>query len=384
MKDYDEGNVKSLEEDYYKNFFLRSPKKGKIYRGANWNNHNRESISSYEENSENNIIKERGEKEHKLGFSSQTNRFINNSNFEKNSYPGPGEYNEINKIDKLSKNPSYSKKGYGGLISTTNRFYNLKDRFDKYYPYSPNLYKYKRDLLNIHSKVPSPNLYKTMYYENGNKFKNKSNLNINIMNSGNNSPFRIFMNIKEPDCMSDYYFCPSNINKLSVFEFNNTGTARYFLNNFNKFKAVKKPDKTSNIFKYKNSNNDDCSENFFQENNFSNKGHIHNQDENEGNSDNSNIILEKKDKNKNFYLEKVRERSRKREKESEEIDFLKIIKNEAFLPYVSPFVSLKKSAKSIPISNSPRKEKSKINKTLKPDSYQINKHEKKFSFNWNF
>ena len=145
----EESKVISLEEEVEQNFVLKSPTKGKIYRGSNWNAYNRESLGSIPRSSENILFKDKSQ-ENKIAFSSQTGRFNNRCESEKYAYPGPGKYTESNFQEKLLKNPSHSNKGYGGFISTTDRFDSLREYYEKYLPGPTD---YKKDQLFIENKV---------------------------------------------------------------------------------------------------------------------------------------------------------------------------------------------------------------------------------------
>ena len=70
----EESKVISLEEEVEQNFMLKSPPKGKIYRGPNWNAYNRESLGSIPRSSENILFRDKSH-ENKIAFSSQTGRF---------------------------------------------------------------------------------------------------------------------------------------------------------------------------------------------------------------------------------------------------------------------------------------------------------------------
>ena len=148
MKENEESKVISLEEEVEQNFCLKSPPKGKLYRGSNWNAYNRESLGSIPRSSENILFKDKSQ-ENKIAFSSQTGRFNNRSESEKYAYPGPGKYTESNLQEKFAKNPSHSNKGYGGFISNTDRFDSLREYYEKYLPGPTD---YKKDQLFIENK----------------------------------------------------------------------------------------------------------------------------------------------------------------------------------------------------------------------------------------
>ena len=87
--------------------------------------------------------------------------------------------------------------------------------------------------------------------------------------------------------------------------------------------------------------------------------------------------------NKKIISDKDREKDIEKERELEEINLLKGIKKEAFMPYISPFENLKRSARSVFLSKSPRDDYLKINHNPGPGYYQSQKPENKVSYNWN-
>ena len=78
----------NIEEETEQNFILRSPTKGRLYRGSNWNAYNRESLGSIPRSSENILFKDKSN-ENKVAFSSQVGRFTTRNQSEKYTYPGP-------------------------------------------------------------------------------------------------------------------------------------------------------------------------------------------------------------------------------------------------------------------------------------------------------
>ncbi len=378
MKDHEDSKVISLEDEVEQNFYLRSPPKGKLYRGANWNAYNRESLGSIPRNSENILFKDKSQ-ENKVGFSSQTGRFIEKSQSEKYSFPGPGKYVETNINDKHSKNPSYSSKGYGGFISTTDRFDSLREYYEKYYP-GPS--DYKKDQSFIASKVSQSRLFKSIYYEYDNKSLKKSK---EQPGPGYYNPIMPILLVKDQDNKRENYFFNSKQDQRLPIETNtlSPGPARYYLNDLKNFNYVKDPHKTSYFFKDKVPERDEPVDKYIVQKKYPKKKLIPGPGDYDIKSNIGKLNYDYSNINKKIISEKDRERDREKEKELEEINILKSIKKEAFMPYVSPFENLKKSARSVFLSKSPREDYLKINHIPGPTYYQVNKPESKMSFNWN-
>jgi len=379
MKDHEESKIISLEDEVEQNFILRSPQKGKLYRGANWNAYNRESLGSIPRNSENILFKDKSQ-ENKVAFSSQVGRFNDKTQSEKYSFPGPGKYLETNINDKNSKNPSYSNKGYGaGFISATDRFDSLREWYEKYYP-GPS--DYKKDQSFIATKVSNSRLFKSMYYKSENKSLKKSK---DLPGPGYYNPIVPALMMKEEEKQKENYFFSSKNDQRSPIELNtlSPGPARYYLNDLKNFNYVKDPEKTSYFFKDKVPERDEPMDKYIVQKKYPKKRNPPGPADYLIKSDIGNLKYDYSNLNKKIISEKDRERDREKEKELEEINVLKSIKKEAFMPYVSPFENLKKSARSVFLSKSPRDDYLKINHIPGPSYYQSYKPENKVSFNWN-
>jgi hypothetical protein len=74
---------------------LKSPRKGRIIKGSNWNAFNRQSLGSIPRKIENILFKDKSEQSIKA-FLSQKVRFEDFNKIEsvKYSYPGPGKYDD--------------------------------------------------------------------------------------------------------------------------------------------------------------------------------------------------------------------------------------------------------------------------------------------------
>lgn len=157
--------------------------KDKIRRGANWTAYNRKNLASIPTRNEYLIV---NKEENKRGFSSQANRFKTIGDL--TVTPGPGAYRSES-YKSIEKNTSFNNsafnnsKGFGGLISNTERFTYLDEIKSGYLPgpsdYTniPNLISTKdNDLRNIKIKRKKEI-----------ELNNKSNLNITTNYTNNNS-----------------------------------------------------------------------------------------------------------------------------------------------------------------------------------------------------
>ena len=150
-------------ENFYENQANQSQyskpkiKKGKLYKGANWNAYKRENLGSIPKKFENVLIEEKTTT--LKGFNSQCVRFSNQNQNIKYTYPGPGAYNIAKQI--IETGPSNSTKGYGnGFISGTNRFDDLKEFQDKYLP-GPGQHKCVQSLL--HDNIERSLKYQSLF-----------------------------------------------------------------------------------------------------------------------------------------------------------------------------------------------------------------------------
>lgn len=375
MKENEESKVITLEEEVEQNFILKSPPRGKIFRGSNWNAYNRESLGSIPRNSENILFKDRS-LENKVAFSSQTGRFNNRSDSEKYSYPGPGKYSEVNLQEKLLKKPSFSNKGCGGFISTTDRFDSLREYYEKYLP-GPS--DYKKDQLFIENKVKNSKMFKSLY----NFHDNKS------LKKGKDLPGPAFYNPIIPSkdynqSKENFYFQSKNRQRLPIENITlSPGPARYYINDSSAINYSNDPSKTSYFFKGKVEKREEAADKYLIQKKYPAKKKFPGPGHYDIKSDIGKLKYDYSNLNKKIISEKDREKDLQKEKELEEINLLKGIKKEAFMPYISPFENLKKSARSVFLSKSPRDDYLKINHNPGPGYYQSNKPENKVSYNWN-
>lgn len=260
-----QSNIVTLEnfEELNDNFVLRSPNKGKIYRGPNWNAFNRQSLGTIPRKSENILFQEKNS-DTKKGFMSQVERFEDFSKKDtiKYSFPGPGKYsNEI--LDKtVSTNVSLSSKGYGnGFVSKSERFDDPKDYYEKFYP-GPGQYVKDNDRSTIsHSLNKSNCRYKSLY---NTKPANSLKVNKDLPGPGHYNPIiPLLLNKELIADKNNFYFASKNDRFKGGMHSreNNTlmGPGRYFANND---MQLKDPDKTSFFFKRELSKNEDPIEKF--------------------------------------------------------------------------------------------------------------------------
>ena len=157
-------NLENTEDSAEAIFKLRSPAKGKLYRGPNWTAYNRENLGSIPGNIENILIKDSETK--KLGFRSNSIRFDPKIDSLNSSSPGPATYYSHRDMN-VSK-PSFSSKGYGsGFCSTQNRFDDLKEFNERYKP-GPGQYKVS-DNSTISTEVSKSLCYRNIYHERNNR-----------------------------------------------------------------------------------------------------------------------------------------------------------------------------------------------------------------------
>jgi hypothetical protein len=229
------------------NFILKSPPRGKLYRGPNWNAFNRQSLGTIPRKSENILFQEKNS-DTKKGFMSQVVRFeeYNKLDSVKFAYPGPGKYSINENMDKtIISNPSISTKGYGtGFTSAFDRFDDPREYYEKYYP-GPCEYKNNKNAIQSNEK--SNLKYKSLYYTNDSK---SLKISKDIPGPGNYNP-SIPSNLnKESEMKENYFFASKDKrfkNQLKTKDaYPLIGPGRYF--NYTEFTA-KDPDKTSFFFK---------------------------------------------------------------------------------------------------------------------------------------
>lgn len=410
------------------NFFLRSPKRGKIHRGPLWRAFDKQSLGTIPGKSEKIIFEDRSTKNN-YAFCNATERFQEKSESEKYSFPGPGNYAvDLNEISKNHiKNPSFSCKGYGnGFLSKLERFDSLEEYYSKFSP-GPGNYSSKKK--TISDEVTNSNLYRNMY----NTDKTKSKKAAEIFNVNNNlilvtdtspSPGPGQYNsaasdfaLSEKDKKENFFFLSKEKRKMP-FESVATvspGPGRYYLNALKDFDLVKDPEKTSFFFK----------ENKNEENNFLHKNKSEKnieriiyspivdklKKENDYekykficeslnlkvskhsspgpgeynlNSDFGKLKFDYSYLNSPVINEKDLNKDKEKAKEMEQINVLKKVRKEAFMPYFSPFKNLKNSANFVFNSKLPLRDFVKVNPTPGPCYYQPVKVERKNSFNMNF
>ena len=135
-------------------------KRGKLFKGSNWNAYKRENLGSIPKKFENVLIEEKTSTQ--KGFNSQCERFNERNQNVKYTFPGPGAYDVSSKI--VHVGPSNSSKGYGnGFISGANRFDDLKEYQEKYLP-GPGQHK---DVNNLyHENIEKSLKYQSLHSKN--------------------------------------------------------------------------------------------------------------------------------------------------------------------------------------------------------------------------
>lgn len=130
-------NVVSIENlDDLDNYVLKAPKKGRIYKGANWTAYNRENLGSIpllSNKSENVLI---NNNPNRLGFNTQSDRFCKLNDSIRLNYPGPGSYSiPVTTSSSTINMSTSSKKGeYDKFLEENKRFDDPKLYYEKFYP----------------------------------------------------------------------------------------------------------------------------------------------------------------------------------------------------------------------------------------------------------
>jgi hypothetical protein len=346
----EESKIVFLDEDIDKIFVLKSPPKGKIFKGPNWNAFIKKKFSSIPKNSENILFKDKS-KEMKIGFSSQTRRFKNKNETNKYTFPGPGDYKEINLQEKGLKNPSFSNKGYGGFLSTTDRFDILR-KFNEIN--LDNCNKYKKDDIFIENKATNLKMFKSLY--NSDELKYMKKLKQSTVNNFYNplSPINLNINLqKENNSIKENFFLQSKNRQRLPIEYTtlSPGSDIYNLYNTNTFNSRKIYNKTSCFFNDKSEKGIDINDILHLNKKYPIKKNII------GSLGQTDILsdlekLKQETNNKKIIFDKDREKEILKEKKLEEINLLKGIRREAFLPFLSPFNKLKNSARDVFLSKS--------------------------------
>lgn len=166
-------NIVSIENQYYNqysNYVLRSPGKGKIYKGPYHNAYNRESLGSIPRKIENVLFKD-NLCENKYGFNSQTVRFSSepiNSSMKLNTDMSKTSTTKdsisiSNNASYLLSSPSIGSKGYGvGFASKANRF---SDDYESYInKYKPGPGENSNSLGTIADRSNKSLNYRSLHY----------------------------------------------------------------------------------------------------------------------------------------------------------------------------------------------------------------------------
>ena len=219
-------NIVSIEnfEEINNNFRLKAPKKGKIYRGSNWNAYNRENLGSIPRNTENILIKDQDINK-RIGFSAQTERFASRTQSIKYAFPGPGTYTQ-NK-DWVKSDPSLSSKGFGnGFVSEKERFDDLKEFNDKYCP-GPGQYKNDTSC-SLTRDISTSISYKSLY---NTKQVKSLKIHKDMPGPGYYNPIIIASDVDKTQ--KNFFFKTENerFHKMKIDDF--PGPGKYFKNNRN-------------------------------------------------------------------------------------------------------------------------------------------------------
>ncbi len=366
--------IVSLEnfDEIKDNFTLRSPNRGKIYRGPNWNAYNRESLGSIPQNTEKILFKEKNS-DNKKGFSCQSERFDSTNKNEsiKFSYPGPAEYkvrSTTSSFD-ISTNPSLSEKGYGvGFVSKSERFDERKEYYDKYYP-GPGQYK------NAKVNQKESMRYRSLY----NLKENKSLLNNkHVPGPGEYDT----MPKKDDDPLKENFYFQSRIRRFKndalENEKNKPGPGNYFYHPDNLF--LHNPEKESFFFKISLEKKIDPVEknlNIQKVPKFYIPG-----------PGQYNLRKELLDETKIVATRKPliseSDHNIEKEREIERLSKLKNQKKEYIVdPYKIPYENMKRGMKSIFLSNSPKSSYLRVNHIPGPSYYNPTSLPPKVNFNFN-
>jgi hypothetical protein len=376
MSDLNKNKIVSLEnfEELSDNFILRSPNRGKIYRGANWNAYNRESLGTIPRKSENILFKEHTNE--KKGFLSQSERFSVRRGNEsiKFSYPGPGTYSlgnisnndvSIYKTTCTSINPSFSSKGYGnGFISKAERFDDPREYYERFYP-GPGEYKNTRtSVSDIQLKT---NLrYKSLY--NTNKVKSLKVSKDNPGPGDYNPIIPLLLKKENTDLEKQNSFFASKekrFENVSKDISHLPGPGRYF-NNLEST-SVRNPEKVSKFFISEASKKVDPMEKFL---NISKVQKFKIPGPGEYNLRKEIIDFSKiKTHMPPLINEEEKDIEKEKEREIERINIMQRVKREIYNPYQSPFENSKKGISSVFQSRSPKEKYLAINHIPGPAYY---------------
>lgn len=130
-----ESNIVTVENlsESAEGFFLKTNKKGKLFRGPNWTAYNKSNLGSIPRRVEKNIIEDTNVQA-KMAFTTSSERFCDFAQKIKN--PGPGSYEISKPFDSTRTTSSlHSTKGFGnGFVSSAERFDDNLLYYGKYLP----------------------------------------------------------------------------------------------------------------------------------------------------------------------------------------------------------------------------------------------------------
>jgi hypothetical protein len=395
-----------LNEPSIKEFVLRSPNKGKIYKGPNWRAYEKQSLGSIPRDREKILYQDRSSK-NEFAFSSQIERFQEKNESEKYNFPGPGNYkvdfNEISKNHK--KNPSISNKGYGSFASIKERWDTRTEFYSKFSP-GPGSYKSENN-----KSIKDDNLKSKRYskiYEKDREVMKKSIEKENLPGPGDYEPFTSDFYLKGISCPMSLFVSKVK-RKLPYEEIPNIspGPGRYRINDSKDFDIIKDPNKTSYFFKDKTNKPENENslekiiyspiiESLKKEIDYNKYKDISknlnikiNLNSSPGPGDyeiKSPLGILKYDysyKDKRIINQREIDYDKEKQKELEEINILKNARKEAFMPYFSPFDNIKNSANFVFKSKKPKIDEIKFNQVPGPSYYSPRLFERKSSFNIN-
>lgn len=405
---YNQDQIYSLEkfdlnEPIQKEFFLRSPKRGKIYRGPNWRAFEKQSLGSIPRDKEKILYQDRSSK-NEYAFCSQIGRFEEKNESEKYNFPGPGnykfDYNECTKNHR--KNPSMSTKGYGAMASNKGRFDTLTEFYQKFSP-GPGSFKTEKSK-TIQENVDKSKRYLKMYEAERNPIK-KSQFD-KSPGPADYEPFTSDFYVKGFSSPTSLFLSKLQ-RKLPHEEFPSIspGPGRYRLNDSKDFDIIKDPNKTSHFFKEKPPKPENSVESVIyspiieslkKEMDYSKFKNVSknlnikvniNSSPGPGDYDIKSPLGKLKYdysyKDSRIINQGEIDYDKEKQKELEELNVLKNARKEAFMPYVSPFNNLKNSANFVFKSKSPKMEDMKLNHIPGPSYYSPRMIERKNSFNVN-
>lgn len=188
-----ENNIVTVENlsESTEGCFLKTNKKGKLFRGPNWTAYNKSNLGSIPRRVEKNIIEDT-KSQAKMAFTTSSERFRDIEQIIKN--PGPGSYEVSRPLDYTRTTSSFhSTKGFGnGFVSNSDRFDTNQLYYGKYLPgpgeytndskgtlaykvmtsqFGKNLFcSQKTKSLLIKQSTPGPGYYNPMFSSTNNHF----------------------------------------------------------------------------------------------------------------------------------------------------------------------------------------------------------------------